>query len=289
MFRGTITAIITPFNRDGSLDEGALRRLVAFQEEKGVDAIVPCGSTGEAATLSFAEHTRVVEIAVDEAKRTKIIAGAGSNSTSEAIALSRSAEDAGADGILSISPYYVKPTQEGIFRHYESIAGSIGIPMLLYNVPGRTASNITSETTLRLSEVSGIVGIKEASGDLEQVRRIVNVRPKEFSVLSGDDFLTYRMMCMGCDGTISVASNCVPDKMVRMVSSCLDGRTDDALIVHNELSPLFDALFVETNPIPINYIMSKMGYGSGMLRLPLTELTEKNRTAVDGVLKSIGL
>jgi len=289
VFRGTITAIITPFNRDGSVDEESLRRLVASQEEKGVDAIVPCGSTGESATLSFAEHTRVVEIAVDEAKRVKVIAGAGSNSTSEAIALSRSVEDAGADGVLSISPYYIKPTQEGIFRHYEAVSGSMGIPLILYNVPGRTASNISSDTTLRLSELPGITGIKEASGDLEQVRRILNGRPKGFSVLSGDDFLTYKMMCMGCDGTISVASNCVPDKMVRMVGLCLSGRTDEALAVHTELSPLFDALFIETNPIPVKYIMSRMGYGSGALRLPLTELTERNRAAVDGVLKGIGL
>jgi 4-hydroxy-tetrahydrodipicolinate synthase len=289
VFRGTITAIITPFKKDGSIDEDALRHLVTFQEENGTDAVVPCGSTGESATLSFDEHLRVVSIVVDQVKRAKVIAGAGSNSTAEAISLSRRAEDAGADGILSISPYYNKPTQEGIFRHYESISGAINVPLIVYNVPGRTASNITSDTMLRLAGLSGIGGVKEASGDLGQIQRILDGRPKGFSVLSGDDPLTYEMMRMGCDGTISVASNCVPRRISEMVSLCLSGNMNDALKIHTELSPLFIALFCETNPIPIKYIMARMGYGSGMLRLPLTELTEKNRASVDAVLKSIGL
>jgi len=261
LFRGTITALITPFRKDGSIDEDALRRLISYQESSGVDAVVPCGSTGESATLSCDEHLRVVEIAVDAAKKVKVIAGAGSNSTSEAISLSRRAERAGADGILSISPYYNKPTQEGIFRHYEAIASSIKIPLILYNVPGRTASNITSETTLRLSKVSGIEGIKEASGDLDQVQRILDGRPKGFSVLSGDDLLTHRIMCMGGDGVISVASNCAPAKMASLVSMCASGDHAGALKVHNDMLQLFGALFVETNPIPIKYAMAKLGYG----------------------------
>jgi len=289
LFTGTITAIITPFKKDGSIDEDAFRRLITFQEENGVDAIVPCGSTGESATLSCEEHVRVVKIAADQVKKAKVIAGAGSNSTSEAINLSRHAEDAGADGVLSISPYYNKPTQEGIFRHYKAISEAIEIPLILYNVPGRTASNIASETTLRLAELPGIDGIKEASGDLDQINEIVKNRPKGFSVLSGDDVLTYKMMEMGCDGTISVASNCVPGLISKMVSMCSSGRTDDAAKLHEELGPLFNILFCETNPIPIKYIMAKMGYGSGVLRLPLTELTESNRAAVDAVLKRIGL
>ncbi|MDR0198160.1 MAG: 4-hydroxy-tetrahydrodipicolinate synthase [Methanomassiliicoccaceae archaeon] len=289
MFRGTITAIITPFTRGGSIDEDALRRLVSFQENNGVDAVVPCGSTGESATLSFEEHVRVVEIAVDQAKKIKVIAGAGSNSTSEAISLSKGAENAGANGILSISPYYNKPTQEGIFRHYEAISSKIKIPLVVYNIPGRTASNITSETTLRLAELPGIVGIKEASGDLEQVQRVIKGKPKGFAVLSGDDPLTYQMMKMGGDGTVSVASNCVPDRISKMVSLCMSGATDGAAKIQTELLPLFGALFCETNPIPIKYIMSRMGYGSGALRLPLTELTDKNRASVDGVLNDIGL
>jgi 4-hydroxy-tetrahydrodipicolinate synthase len=289
VFRGTITAIITPFRKDGSIDEEALRRLVTFQEENGADAIVPCGSTGESATLSFDEHLRVVGIVVDQVKRAKVIAGAGSNSTSEAISLSRRSEAAGADGILSISPYYNKPTQEGIFRHYKAITESISVPLIVYNIPGRTASNITADTLLRIAELPGIAGVKEASGNLEQIQRILDGRPKGFSVLSGDDPLTYEMMRMGADGTISVASNCVPARISKMVSHCLSGKMNDALAVHTELSPLFAALFCETNPIPIKYIMAKMGYGSGTLRLPLTELTEKNRAAVDSVMKSIGL
>jgi len=289
MFRGTITAIITPFTKDGSIDEDALRQAVSFQERGGVDAIVPCGSTGESATLSFDEHIRVVEIVVDQAKRVKVIAGAGSNSTSEAVALSKRAESAGADGILSISPYYNKPTQEGIFRHYKAISESIGIPLIVYNVPGRTGSNITSDTTLRLAGLPGIAGIKEASGDLEQVQRILNRRPKDFAVLSGDDQLTYKMMRMGCDGTVSVASNCVPERMSNMISLCRAGRMEEAEKIHKELSPLFDALFCETNPIPIKYIMAMLGYGSGIVRLPLTELTVGNRAYVDGVMKNIGL
>ncbi|MDR2865850.1 MAG: 4-hydroxy-tetrahydrodipicolinate synthase [Methanomassiliicoccaceae archaeon] len=289
MLRGTVTAIITPFRDDGSIDEDVLRKIVSFQEENGADAIVPCGSTGESATLSFDEHIRAVEIVVDEVRRAKVIAGAGSNSTSEAIALSRRAEDAGADGILSISPYYNKPTQEGIFRHYEAISNSIGIPLMIYNVPGRTASNITSETTLRLAELPGIDGIKEASGDLRQVRAIIEGRPKGFCVLSGDDALTYGTMLMGGDGTVSVASNCVPERVSGMVRMCLSGKFEDARRMHELLTPLFSVLFCETNPIPIKYVMSRMGYGSGKLRLPLTELTEINRPAVDAVMKDLEL
>jgi 4-hydroxy-tetrahydrodipicolinate synthase len=289
VFRGTITAIITPFRKDGSIDEDALRRLVSFQEENGVDAIVPCGSTGESATLTYEEHMRVIGIAADQANRIKVIAGAGSNSTAEAVALSRGAEDAGADAVLSISPYYIKPTQEGIFRHYETIAGAIGIPMILYNVPGRTASNMTSETTLRLAKISGIAGIKEASGDLGQVQRIIDGRPKEFTVLSGDDAIVLRMMGIGGDGVISVAANCVPGRMSALVRSCSAKKIKDAQSIHDELTPLFEALFCETNPIPIKYIMRKMGYGAGVLRLPLTELTGTNRARVDTVLKKIGL
>jgi len=287
VFGGTITAIITPFRKDGSIDEEALRRLVAFQEESGVDAVVPCGSTGESATLSFDEHVRVIETVVGCVKNIKVIAGAGSNSTSEAIALSRRAEQAGAHGILSISPYYNKPTQEGIFRHYEAISSSIGIPLIVYNVPGRTASNITSDTALRLADVPGIAGIKEASGDMEQVQRIINGRPKGFSVLSGDDSLAYGIMRAGGDGVISVASNCVPVKMSAMIRACSSGKDDEAQWMHKELMPLFEALFCETNPIPIKYIMGKLGYGSGSLRLPLTELTEKNCTLIDNIMRSV--
>ena len=284
-----MTAIITPFKKDGSIDEDALRRLISFQEENGADVIVPCGSTGESATLSFDEHVRVVEIAADQVKKAKVMAGAGSNSTAEAIILSRRSEKAGADGILSISPYYNKPTQEGIFLHYKAISEAVDIPVIVYNIPGRTASNITSATMLRMMELPGIAGVKEASGDLEQTQRIIKGRPKGRIVLCGDDALTCRMMEMGADGAISVASNCVPRRVADMIGCCMKGRMKEAARIHEELLPLFGVLFCETNPIPIKYVMKKMGYGSGTLRLPLTELTDGNRAAIDGVLKNFGL
>ena len=289
MFAGTIAAIITPFRKDGSIDEDALRRLVTFQEEEGADAVAPCGSTGESATLSVEEHVRVIDIAVDQAKKAKIIAGAGSNSTSEAILLSKHVEDTGADAVLSISPYYNKPTQEGIFMHYKAISEAINIPLMIYNVPGRTSSNIMSETVLKLAELPGIDGIKEAGGDFKQIRDIVENRPKGFSVLSGDDMLTQRMMEIGCDGTVSVASNCVPGLISEMVGMCSSGNMDGARKIHERLTPLFDALFCETNPIPVKYVMAKMGFGSGALRLPLTPLTVQNQNYVDTVMNDLGL
>ena len=287
MFSGTATALITPFLKDGSVDEKTLRRIVDFQEENGVDALVPCGSTGESATLSHDEHIDVIKIVVDQAKRTKVIAGAGSNSTAEAIALSRCAQDVGADGVLSISPYYNKPTQEGIYRHYEAISGSIDIPLILYNVPGRTGSNITAETTLRLAELPGIAAIKEASGSIDQVQTILASRPKDFLVLSGDDGLTYPMMALGCDGTISVASNCFPKEVSEMIRLCRAGKYAEARGIHMRMLPLFSALFVESNPIPIKYIMKTAGFGTGAVRLPLTELMPASASAVDAVLKNI--
>jgi 4-hydroxy-tetrahydrodipicolinate synthase len=289
MFRGTSTAIVTPFTKDNEVDEEGLRRLVDFQEEMGIDAIVPCGSTGEAATLTHEEHMRVVEVVVDQAKRAKVMAGAGSNSTSEAVILSRGAEDLGVDGLLSISPYYVKPTQEGIYRHFKTIAESVDIPVVVYNVPGRTGSNITAETMLRMAEIDGIRAVKEASGDINQVREIIKGKPKGFEVLSGDDALTPALIRSGGDGVISVTSNCLPGKMSKLVRALLSGDNASADRLIAELAPVFEALFIETNPIPIKYIMSKLGYGSGTLRLPLTELTEKSRTFVDNVLKSIEL
>ena len=289
MFRGTSTAIITPFTKDNKVDEDGLRRLVDFQEENGIGAIVPCGSTGEAAMLSHEEHLKVVEIVIDQVKKAKVIAGAGSNSTSEAVMLSRHAEDLGVDGLLSISPYYVKPTQEGIFLHFKAIAESVDVPVIVYNIPGRTASNITAETMLRMAEIDGICAVKEASGNLDQVKAIIKGRPKGFEVLSGDDAFTPALVRSGGDGVISVTSNCLPGKMLELVSALLAGNDVQADKLAAELAPMFEALFVETNPIPIKYIMSKLGYGSGAPRLPLTELTVKNRAPVEGVMKNIGL
>ena len=289
MFAGISTALITPFKADGTVDEDAFRRLIDFQEKNGVDVIVPCGSTGESATLSPDEHIRVIEIAVDQAKKAKVLAGAGSNSTAEAITLSRHAEDLGADGVLSISPYYNKPTQEGIYLHYKAIAESVGIPIVVYNVPGRTGSNITSDTMLRMAEIPGIDAVKEASGNMAQIQRIIAGRPKGFEVLSGDDGLTIPMMSIGADGVISVAGNCCPGLMSRMVHYMESRLFDEALGINKMLLPLFSALFVESNPIPIKFAMGRLGFGNGTPRLPLTPLSEKGQAVLVPVLEELGL
>ena len=289
MFGGTATALITPFKDDGSVDEGGLRRLVDFQEENGANVLIPCGSTGESATLSHEEHIRVVEIVRDQAKHAKIIAGAGSNSTAEAVYLSKAAADLGCDGILSISPYYNKPTQEGIYLHFKAISAAIDIPLLIYNVPGRTGSNITADTTLRLAELPNISAIKEASGNVNQIQEILCKRPKGFEVLSGDDGLTFPLMGMGCDGVISVAANCCPRSMSQMINLCKQEKYLEAREIHFKLMPLFNDLFIESNPIPIKYVMKRLGYGNGRPRLPLTELSAKNRPILDMDIARLGL
>ena len=289
MFEGTSTALITPFKKDGSIDEEGLRRLVDFQEENGVTTLVPCGSTGESATLSHEEHIRVVSIVRDQAKKAKVLAGAGSNSTAEAVMLSKAAADLGVDGILSISPYYIKPTQDGIFQHYKSISESIDIPVIVYNVPGRTGSNITAETTLRMAQLPGIIGIKEASGNVSQVGDILANKPKDFEVMSGDDGLTFPMLAMGCTGVISVTANCCPNSMTQMVQLCLKEKYIDARAIHFKMLPLFRDLFIESNPIPIKYVMKRLGYGNGKPRLPLTELSPQNRPKLDMDIAMLGL
>ena len=289
MFAGCSTALITPFKDDGTVDEETFRRLIDFQEENGVDTIVPCGSTGESATLSAEEHVKVIGIAVDQVKRAKVLAGAGSNSTAEAISFSKHAEDMGADGVLSISPYYNKPTQEGIYLHYKSIAEATEIPIVVYNVPGRTGSNITSETMLRMAEIPGIAAVKEASGNISQVQRILAGRPRGFEVISGDDALTYPIMAMGGDGVISVTGNCCPARMSKMVHLMQESKFSEALEICNGLVPLFNALFSEPNPIPIKYAMKELGFGNGVPRLPLTPLSEAGRKTLASILKELGL
>jgi len=289
MFKGTATALITPFCSDGTVDEEGLRRLVEFQENNGVNTLVPCGSTGESATLSHEEHIHVISIVIDQAKKAKVLAGAGSNCTSEAVMLSKHAADLGADGILSISPYYVKPTQEGIYQHYKAIAESIDIPLVPYNVPGRTGSNMDADTTLKLAKLPNIRAIKEASGNLAQIEKIIRERPKDFEVLSGDDGLTYALMCKGADGVISVASNCCPDKVSMMVKLLQEGKKQEAEAIDAYLHPLFKGLFVESNPIPIKYIMKRLGYGAGSPRLPLTPLSTEGMTKLDPILDQMKL
>ncbi|MDR0887571.1 MAG: 4-hydroxy-tetrahydrodipicolinate synthase [Candidatus Methanoplasma sp.] len=289
MFEGTSTAIITPFTKNNEVDEDALRRLVDFQEENGVNALVPCGSTGESAMLSHEEHVRVIGIVVDQARKAKVLAGAGSNSTSEAVMLSKRAADLGADGILSISPYYVKPTQEGIYLHFKAIAESVDIPIVVYNIPGRTGSNITAETMLKLAKVPGIKAVKEASGNIPQIEAILNGRPRGFEVLSGDDSLTLPLMRKGADGVVSVVSNCLPKEVTELVNSVRNNDLGTADALHKRLTPIFEGLFTETNPIPIKYVMGRLGYGSGISRLPLTPLSAEGKKTLDPILEELGL
>jgi 4-hydroxy-tetrahydrodipicolinate synthase len=289
MFEGVLTALVTPFRED-EIDEAALRALVDRQIEAGIDGLVPCGSTGESATLSHAEHRRVVEIVVHATRgRVPVVAGTGSNNTREAIELTRYAKEAGADGALLISPYYNKPTQEGLFLHYAEIARRTAFPLVLYNVPGRTASNMLPATVARLADLEQVVGIKEACGNLAQISEVVDRCPDHFSVLSGDDALTLPILAVGGKGVISTTSNVAPAEMVSLVRSFRAGDVDTARRCHLRLLPLFDALFAETNPIPVKAALQLTGAIGPEIRLPLTPLTEPNRERLQVVLKELGL
>ncbi len=276
MFSGCATAIITPMTPDGGIDEAGLRELVRMQEENGIATLVPCGSTGESATLNHQEHLRVIEVVIDEARKAKVIAGSGSNATSEAIHLSKGAQDLGADGLLSISPYYNKPTMAGIIKHYEAIAAAVDIPTIIYNIPSRTGSNINAATMLRLAQVPGIGGVKEASGDINQIAAIASQAPKDFLVLSGDDAMTVPAMAVGAKGVISVTSNLVPATMLSMVNAMMNGNVVEARRINDGLLPLFSALFIETNPIPVKTALRLMGRPAGPFRLPLCDLLPGN-------------
>ena len=291
LFRGTGTALVTPFKKDGSVDEKALRKLVDAQIKNGVEALLPTGTTGESVTLNDEEQVRVVKIVVAQAAgRVKVIAGAGSNSTAKAIELSRKVLSAGADGILSVAPYYNKPTQEGFFRHFSAIAESVDAPVIAYNVPGRTASNMDAETTLRLAEETpNIVGIKEASGNFGQIMEILRRRPKGFGVWSGDDAVTLPLTALGADGVVSVVSNEAPKDFSDMVRLCLAGKFDQAAKLHNRLLPLMNFNFVESNPIPVKAALAMMGMIGEYYRLPMVPLSEKHRPALKKILEELGL
>ena len=289
MLEGTATAIITPFKDTDVVDEEGLRELVRLQEEGGVDAIVPCGTTGESATLTHKEHVKVIEIVVDQVKRAKVIAGAGSNATDEAILLTKAAKDLGVDAVLSISPYYNKPTQKGIFMHYEAVAKAVDIPIIVYNVPGRTGSNIAPPTVKRLSGIPGIVGIKEASGNLSQIMKILADVPKTFDVISGDDSLTFPMMVMGAKGVISVTSNVVPKLVSDMTHHVIAGEYSKARDIHFKLLPLFTNLFIDSNPIPVKTAVRMMKRPSGIFRLPLCEMDQSNQDILRKTLADLGL
>ncbi len=289
MIQGCATALVTPFTAKGELDEEGLRELVTLQEKAGIDYIVPCGTTGESATMTHKEHLRVIEIVLDQVKRSKVIAGAGSNSTQEAIQLTKGAKDMGAKAILSISPYYNKPTQKGIIKHYETIANAADIPIIVYNVPGRTGSNILPATVLKLAECPNIVAVKEASGNIGQIMAILAHAPKGFSVMSGDDAMTYPIMSLGARGVISVASNVAPKEVCTMVHNAQDGNWDEARKQHFRLLDLFNNLFIETNPIPVKTALRLMGRPSGTFRLPLCDMEPANLEVLRRTLAQIGL
>jgi 4-hydroxy-tetrahydrodipicolinate synthase len=286
--RGCGTALVTPFTASGAVDEAALRRFVEWQIQEGVHFVVPCGSTGEAATLSTAEQRRVVEITVEVTEgRVPVVAGAGSNDTARAIALSRDMRDAGATHLLHVSPAYNKPPQRGIIAHFRAIADAVDLPIVIYNVPGRTASNIEARTTLALAEHPGIVAIKEASGNLAQVTEILRHRPRDFTVLSGDDALTLAVMAAGGDGVISGASNATPRLMARLVDGCASGDFAGARALAFRLTPWFDAAFIDSNPIPVKAALSMMGKIENFLRLPLVPLSEAHQATLRAALEAV--
>ena len=289
MFQGAIVATVTPF-RNGKVDRAALRKLVRFQIESGTDGIVPCGTTGESATLSFEEHERVIDTVIDAAGgKVPVIAGTGSNNTREAILLTRYARKAGASGALVITPYYNKPTQEGLYRHFRAVAESGDIPIILYNVPGRTGVNMTAATVARLAEIPNIVGVKEASGNLNQICDILRETPKKFCVLSGDDFLYFPMLALGAKGVISVTSNVAPRAMADLYDAYVIGEISRAREIHYRLWPLFNACFIETNPIPAKTALAMMGRIREEFRLPLCPMSDANRKVLAKVLSDLRL
>jgi len=287
MFEGSIVAIVTPL-KDDKIDERRLSELIEFHISEGTSAILPCGCTGEAATLTHKEQEYMIKLVIGiVAKRVPVIAGTGSNSTEEALALTKSAKGAGADGALLITPYYNKPTPEGQYLHYEKIAKAVDIPIILYNVPSRTGISILPQTVAELSKIDNIIGIKEASGSLDQVSDIIDMC--DITVLSGDDALTLPMMALGAKGVISVVANVVPKHMSMMVKNFMAGNLEESRKIHFNLFPLFKALFYETNPIPVKTALGMMGKIIPELRLPLCEMKKENMEKLRGVLTDIGV
>ena len=287
-FEGVYTALVTPMTSDGSLDEKALRRLVDFQLEGGIQGLVPVGTTGESPTLSGEECKRVIQVVVEQARgRVPVIAGAGSNCTSEAVEYTRDAQSVGAAATLQVAPYYNKPTSQGFLGHFRAIADAVDLPLVVYNIAGRTGKNIDNPTMLELAKHRNISAVKEASGDIGQIMELIAHKPAGFSVLSGDDNLVFPIMALGGTGVISVASNIVPDRMVKLVSAALRGDWDTARKAHYELLPLFKAIFVETNPIPIKAAMAMKGMITESYRLPMCPLAPKSRETLAAALKDL--
>jgi len=290
-FQGTGTALVTPFKNDGSLDEPALRRLVSFQIKGGVEALVPVGTTGESPTLSHKEYERVFEIVREESKgKVKIFGGAGSNSTQTAIEHAKLVKNMGLDAALIVGPYYNKPTQEGYFQHYRAIAEAVDVPIIVYNVPGRTGGNIEAATTLRLAEeVPNVIAVKEASGNFAQIMEIARNKPRNFSLLSGDDAVTLPLVSVGGDGCISVVANETPRDFSDMVRACLKGKWTKAQELHKKLLPLMNANFIESSPIPVKAALAMMGMIEEVYRLPLVRISDKNREKLKTVLAGLRL
>lgn len=289
MFQGSMTALITPF-RDGRVDEAAYRAFVEWQIAEGSEGLVPCGTTGESATLTHEEHMRVTELCIAAAGgRVPVIAGTGSNSTEEAIMLTRHAEKAGADAALLITPYYNKPVQEGLYRHFKAVHDATGLPILVYNVPGRTAVDMSVATTARLAELPRIVGIKDATADLARPLRLRRLVGEAFSQLSGEDATVLAFLAQGGHGCISVTANVAPRLCAELHRAWRAGEARKALAVHETLLPVHDAMFVETNPIPVKYAVSLLGRCSGEIRLPMTPPAEGSRKTIEGALREAGL
>ncbi len=293
MFRGFVgcgTAMVTPFRKDLSLDEEALRRLVRRQIAAGINFLVPCGTTGESPTLSHEEHMRVVAITIEEAKgKVPVLAGAGGYNTEHVIEMVHDAEKLGADGILSVTPYYNKPTQEGLFHHFKAIAASTSLPIILYNVPPRTNVNIDPATVLQLSGIENIIGVKEASGNISQITQVIQRVPEDFLVLSGDDALTLPLTAMGGRGIISVASNVIPAEMTRLAQLCLAGNFAEARELQRKWMPLLEVNFIETNPTPVKAAMAELGLLEATYRLPLVPPRTENLAKIRTVLESLAL
>ena len=290
LFRGAMTALVTPFDKYGRVHEEHLKKILDLQIRGGMDAIVPCGTTGEASTLEYDEHFRVCELTTQYVnKRAKVIIGGGSNNTHRAIQLTQFAKQIGADGVLSVGPYYNKPTQEGHYQHFMAIAESTDIPIIIYNIPGRTGVNIEPDTLLRLAEIPNIVGDKEASGNLDQMMIILRDRPRNFSVLSGDDSLSLPLIAVGGDGCISVLANEMPTEFSRMIHAALDNKWELAREIHYQTYALMRANFIETSPVPVKAAMAMMGLIEEVYRLPLVPMQPKNREKLQSILRDLKL
>ncbi len=291
LITGSAVALVTPFRQDGSIDTESLRRLVQFQREAGTDIVIPCGTTGESPTLSAEEQARIIRIVREEAGDAMMVAaGAGTNDTAHAIELSRNAEKAGAQALLSVAPYYNKPSQEGYYQHFAHVARAVSIPVILYNVPGRTGSNVSADTIIRLANDFGnILAVKEASDNFDQIAELIDRRPERFSVLTGEDSLILPFMAMGGDGVISVAANEIPKAIKGLVEAMKAGNLDEARTINRTYRRLLKLNFIESNPVPVKYALAQMGMIEESYRLPLVPMHEANRAIIRAELQKLGL